>query len=124
MKQSSFLVALFLLSSAAVTAADAAKFEATTLQGTSKNNPALFQIDVATGKVWSAWGATGTTLIPVQDAAALPAGDYHLYVSSNPQADGTNIWMVNRVDSNTGRIWVVTGGGTAPLAWVEVVQPK
>jgi hypothetical protein len=126
MKRSSLLFSIVLFSAFAASSAQAAeKFEAVTLEGTPKSNPALFEINVATGKVMSVWSSSATAQIPVQDSAALPAGEYHLFVSINAAADGSNyIWMVNRMDANSGRVWSLTGGGTAPLTWTEVVPPK
>ena len=60
----------------------------------------------------------------VTDSAALPAGEYHLYPSSTANIDGSITWTLNRMDVATGRSWVATGGGNAPLVWNEIVNPK
>jgi hypothetical protein len=102
----------------------AAKFEGISLPGTSKTNSGFFQIEVATGKVQSVWGNGTTNFTAIAETAPLPAGDYHLYVLPNPQPDGSSYWMINRMDSNTGRTWSLTGGGDAPYAWTAVLPPK
>jgi hypothetical protein len=125
MKRSSLLIALLLLSSAAAGAANAAaKFEAVSIPGTATAASGFFQINVATGQVSSVWGNGTTTLTPVKETAPLPAGDYHLYVVPNPQADGNCYWMLNRMDSNSGRVWSLAGGGNAGYNWTDVAAPK
>jgi hypothetical protein len=84
----------------------------------------LFRIEIATGKVVQVWGAGTPNYGPTTDNAPLPAGDYHLYVASNPQSDGTVPWSMARIDLNTGRTWTLTGGGNAPFVWVETLPPK
>ncbi len=120
MKTASFISALFLLSSGLACAAEAAaKYEAVTIAGSPNVNAALFRIEVATGKVVQVWGGAAA-YGPTTDSAPLPPGDYHLYVSSNPQPDGTVPWSMSRIESNSGRTWSLTGGGSAPYVWVEV----
>ena len=124
MKGSSLLVALLLLSSAAGTANAAAKFEGVSIPGTATAASGFFQINVATGQVGSVWGNTTATLTPVKEPAPLPAGEYHLYVVPNPQADGNVYWMVNRMEVNSGRLWSLAGGGAPGYVWTDVVPPK
>jgi hypothetical protein len=125
MKRSSLFVVLLLFSSAVVGAANAAaKFEGVSIPGTSTINSGFFQINVATGEVSSVWGSTTTTFTVVKEAAPLPAGEYHLYVVSNPQADGNNYWLLTRMDANTGHVWSLIGGGGAPYSWTAVLPPK
>jgi hypothetical protein len=124
-KRYSILIAAMLVSSAILSAAQAAaKFEGISLPGTSKSNSGFFQIEVATGKVLTVWGNTNANFTAIQDAAPLPPGDYHLYVQPNPQPDGSSYWMINRMDGNTGRTWSLAGGGDAPYSWTAVAPPK
>jgi hypothetical protein len=101
----------------------AAKFEGATVPGTAKSNAAFFRIEVATGKVVQVWGS-GTQFAPVVDSGPIPAGDYHLYPTSTPAIDGSVVWTMERMDSNSGRSWVATGGGNVPLTWNEITNPK
>jgi hypothetical protein len=115
-------ILILILASGAAQAAD--KYEGVAIQGTSKDLPSFFQINVTTGGTTSVWGNTSTGQFSVQDKAPLPSGSYHLFASFDPAADGTMTWMVNRLDGNSGRIWVLTGGGSTPLAWMEVLPTK
>ena len=125
MNRSSIFVALFLFSSAALGTANAAtKFEGVSIPGTSTVASGFFQINVATGEVSSVWGSTTTTFTVVKEAAPLPAGEYHLYVLPNPQADGNDYWMLTRMDANTGHAWSLVGGGNTPYSWTAVLPPK
>jgi hypothetical protein len=125
MTRSSLCVALFLFSSVAVGTANAAtKFEGVSIPGTSTVTSGFFQINVATGEVSSVWGSTTTTFTVVKEAAPLPAGEYHLYVAPNPQADGNNYWMLTRLDANTGHVWSLIGGGGTAYSWTAVLPPK
>ena len=75
MKQTSFITALFLLSSGLASVAEAApKYEAVTIAGSPKVAAALFRIEIATGKVVQIWGSA-TTFGPTTDSAPLPPGD-------------------------------------------------
>jgi hypothetical protein len=125
MKRSFLFVALVLISTAVVGAANAAaKFEGVSIGGTQTVTSGFFQINVTTGQVSVLWSNANTTLTPVKDAAPLPAGEYHLYVAPNPQADGNTYWMLNRMDANTGHLWSLSGGGNTPLSWSDVVPAK
>ena len=125
MRRSSLIVAFFLFSCAAVgTATAATKFEAVSIPGTSTTASGFFEINVATGEVSSVWGSTSTTLTAVKEAAPLPAGDYHLYIVPNPQTDGNDYWMLNRMDANTGHVWSLIGGGSTPYSWTTVLPAK
>ena len=98
----------------------AAKFEAIALPNSAKVNAALFRIEVATGAVVSVWGNGSTQFFPSADKTPLPAGEYHLYSIVNSQADGTVYWSIYRMESNSGRMWNLVGGGDQPYVWVEV----
>jgi hypothetical protein len=125
MNRSSLFIALLLFSFAAIGTANAVtKFEGVSIPGTSTAVSGFFQINVTTGEVSSVWGSNTTTFAVVKEATPLPAGEYHLYVVPNPQADGNCYWMLTRMDANTGHVWSLTGGGTAPYAWTVVLPPK
>jgi hypothetical protein len=125
MKKASLLIALTLLSITSVeTASAAAKFEGASIPGTSKANSGFFRINVATGQVEAVWGNTTATFTAIKDTAPVPAGEYHLYVAPDPQADGNCYWMLNRMDANTGHVWSLAGGGDAPYSWTDVQPPK
>jgi len=49
----------------------------------------------------------------------LPPGEYHLYSTTNPQADGSVFWSIYRLEANSGRVWNLVGGGDQPYVWVE-----
>lgn len=120
MKHVVFALSLSLISFVLVsTAGAAAKFEVVTLPSSAKANAALFRIEVATGKVVSLWGNGNTQFIPSADKAPIPPGEYHLYDSVDPQADGTVYWSLYRMESNSGRVWNLVGGGDQPYVWVE-----
>jgi hypothetical protein len=106
------------------TAEAAAKFESAAVPGSPKMNPAFFRIEVATGRVVTVWGAGSTPFLTTAEPAPLPAGDYHLTATNAEQPDGTVYWELVRMESGSGRTWTLTGGGTAPFAWVEVAEPK
>jgi hypothetical protein len=125
MKKLACFAASVLLSSISASAAYAAdKFEAVTVPGSEKNNAAFFRIEVATGKVVSDWGAGNQTFATTTDTTPLPPGEYHLYVSTNPQVDGVTTWNMDRMEANTGHVWSLTGGGSTPYFWVAVPEPK
>jgi len=117
-----FVLALFVLPFTG--AAEAARFEAATLPGSPKMNPAFFRIEIATGRVVTVWGAGTASLMTTAEPAPLPAGEYHLYASNDIQPDGTVFWELVRMEAGSGRTWTLTGGGTAPFAWVEAAEPK
>lgn len=121
MKKLALIAALSLLAIGGAQAA--AKYEGATVPGTAKSNAAFFRIEVATGKVVQVWGS-GTQFAPVVDSAPLPAGDYHLYPTSTPAIDGSVVWTMERMDSNTGRSWLATGGGNTPLSWTPITEAK
>ena len=81
----------------------------------------IFRINVATGQVVSAWGNPKTYEV-ITEATALPAGQYHLKVSETLDQKGN--WYLIRFDSQSGRFWLATGGGTAPYVWKESVAPQ
>jgi len=84
----------------------------------------FFRVNVSSGQVVSAYGAPANYTV-ISDAGPLPAGDYHLYPVSQPMTpDGKIWWSLARMDGKTGRIWVLTGGGSSPFAWVEAAPPK
>jgi hypothetical protein len=125
MKPAAFAIAFFLLSSGLVSSAAAAtKFEVATIPGDSKVSAAMFRIEIATGKVVNIWSSNVSTYSVISDAAPLPPGEYHLYASTAPQADGSVPWYMYRVEVNSGRSWALTGGGSTPFVWVEVQEPK
>lgn len=74
--------------------------------------PGVFRIAVATGQVIN----IGTQLEPTVDAAPLPSGDYHLFVTETP--DQKIYWMY-RMDSQSGRVWFLSNN-----TWTEVIAPK
>jgi hypothetical protein len=121
MKKLALIAALSLIAMGSAQAA--AKYEGATVPGTAKSNAAFFRIEVATGKVVQAWGS-GTVFAPVVDSAPIPAGDYHLYPAATPAIDGSVVWTMERMDSNSGRSWLATGGGNVPLTWSEIASPK
>ena len=125
MKYASIALILSLLSAGTVSTASAAqKFEGVMLPSAAKSNAAFFRIEVATGKVVSVWGyGTGQFLATI-DKAPLPAGEYHIFVISNPQPDGSVYWALDRLEANRGRTWNLSGGGTDPMVWVDVAEPK
>ncbi len=100
-----------------------AKFEGAVVPSTPQFSAGFFRIEVATGQTWQAWGAA-TQFSPVVDSAPLPPGDYHLYSKTATFPDGKQNWMMERMDSVTGRAWVALGGGNVPLVWNEVLVPK
>jgi hypothetical protein len=118
-----FILALFVLPFTGAAQA-AAKFEAVTLPGSPKMNPAFFRIEIATGRVVSVWSAGTTAFMAAADPAPLPSGEYHLYASNEIQPDGTVFWELVRMEAGSGRTWTLTGGGAAPFTWVEVAEPK
>lgn len=121
MSRTCFVTGFCLLASLALapSAFAAAKFEAIALPNSAKASAALFRIEVATGMVVSVWGNGSTQFFPSADKAPLPAGDYHLYSIVNPQADGAVYWSLYRMESNSGRMWNLVGGGDQPYVWVE-----
>jgi hypothetical protein len=112
------------LASASPAAAGPAPYEAVYVPGSSQVGAAFFRVTVATGQVVAAWGAPAN-YTPIPEAAALPAGDYHLYLADQPATpDGKVWWAVARMDSRSGRFWILVGGGNQPFAWVEAAAPK
>ncbi len=104
-------------------AASAAPFEAVYVPGTPQQALEFFRINVPTGEVAFGVGAAAK-YSPVADTAPLPQGDYHLYLATEPAtAAGVVYWGIVRMDSRTGRTWTLTGGGAAPLAWIEMTGP-
>ena len=60
-------ILILILASGAAQAAD--KYEGVAIQGTSKDLPSFFQINVTTGGTTSVWGNTSTGQFSVQDKA-------------------------------------------------------
>ncbi len=116
------LAAAALTFAGAEAARAAGAFEVVTVPpATGDASSGLFRINVATGQVVTVWGST-KTYSPTVDAAPLPAGDYHLYLSET--LDGKGVWNMDRVDSQSGRIWSLSGGGGAPYVWTEITAPQ
>jgi hypothetical protein len=96
-------------------------YEITALPSASTpGGPTWFRVKVATGQVATYY--SGTKFVPVSEPASLPAGDYHLHLVLT--LDGKGNWWLMRMDSQSGRVWQLSGGGaTAPLAWTEIATP-
>lgn len=124
MNRLAFVFAASLLFMAGVGGANAATFEGTYLRGSATGGFEFFRIDVATGQVLTVNGGAAT-ITPIPDATALPAGDYHLYLASDP-ANAQNVvsWGLMRLDSKSGRVWSLLGGGATPFTWIEAIAPK
>jgi hypothetical protein len=124
MNRLAFVFAVSLLVVAGVGAANAAMFEGSYLRGSANGGFQFFRVDVATGQVFVIpTGANAMT--PVVDATALPSGDYHLYLASDqPTAQNVVPWGLMRMDSKSGRVWSLLGGGPTPFSWVEAAAPK
>lgn len=125
MKAQVFAIAAGLLALAAPIAAaagPAARYESTVLAGTPQVGVTFFKIEVATGRVWMGQGL-GPLALSV-DKAPIPAGDYHLSLTSLLQTDGKQYWNLYRFESQSGRVWIAGGGGTEPLSWTEVMSAK
>jgi hypothetical protein len=117
------LMSLALAGAAAAATAPAARYEILVLPGTPATAAGSFRINTSTGEVDQAWGAT-IQYAAMPDSPALPAGDYHLQGPAWVDPTGKVSWCLYRIDQASGRVWVATGGGTAPLIWNEIAAPK
>jgi hypothetical protein len=81
--------------------------------------PTFFRINVASGQVVY---QSGTQFVVTPDSAALPAGNYHLYRTESLDRKGA--WYMDRMDSESGRTWSLSGGGSSPFVWTEITEPK
>ncbi len=105
-----------------ITSPGPSAYEVVVIPGSPSVNAGYFRVTVASGQVVDGWGSA-TQLAAIPDTP-IPAGRYHLYGYSQPAAaDGSVNWGLIRVDLNSGRMWVVTGGGNVPLTWQEMAQP-
>jgi hypothetical protein len=86
---------------------------------TTANLPTFFRINVASGQVVS---QSGLQFVVTTDSAALPAGNYHLYRTESLDRKGA--WDMDRMDSQSGRAWSLSGGGGSPFVWSEIAEPK
>lgn len=104
-------------------AAPGQPFEFTIIGGSSSVSGTVFKIDVATGKTWShCCDAANQIYTAVAEAAPLPPGDYHIQSWTWFDASGHLNWEVYRFDAKTGHTWAGSGGGSAPLAWLDINQ--
>jgi hypothetical protein len=111
-------VGLSLVIAGAQTAHAADAFEVVTVSAATPEAPrALFRINVASGQVVTSWGNSKTYALTT-DPVALPEGDYHLRLSMVLDQKGG--WNLDRFDAKTGRLWSLSGGGSAPFTWNEI----
>jgi hypothetical protein len=103
--------------------AAAATYEMTVVPGTPASNAGTFRVNTTTGEVDQAWGAA-TQFSALPESAPLPAGAYHIQAPTWIDSAGKVSWCLYRIDQASGRIWYATGGGAAPLTWVEITAPK
>ncbi len=83
------------------------------------SSPVFFRINVASGQVvWQ----SGSQYVLIVDSKPPPAGNYHLYRTESLDKKGS--WNVDRVDSESGRTWSLSGGGATPFGWQEIAEPK
>ena len=105
---------------AGASSALAGAYEVVVTPGSSAFSASEFRVTVATGPTAVGAGSTATYAV-IAEPVALPPGDYHLVTASQPQMpDGRVIWSVTRYDAKSGRMWNMTGCGTAPCVWVEM----
>ncbi len=110
-------------SAASAPAAPPPHYETTVVHGTTVNAVGFFRINTGTGATVNAWGG-GTQFATVVDNTPVPAGDYHLTETDSIGLDSKVIWWMYRYDAVSGRSWVASGGGNAPLVWNEIQPPK
>jgi hypothetical protein len=111
---------LLVLASPAVFAASTYEISAIPSASLAAGFPTWFRVNVATGQVMSYY--SGTKFTPVNEPVPPPPGEYHLHLSLT--LDGKGTWWVMRMDSRSGRVWQLAGGGNnAPLAWTEITAP-
>jgi len=111
------------LAGAAIAAPAATHYEILVMPGTPATSAGAFRINTGTGQVEQAWGST-FQFAAMPDSPTLPAGDYHLQGPTWVDPTGKVSWCLYRIDQTSGRVWVATGGGTAPLVWNEITASK
>jgi len=111
------------LAGAGGTLAAPARYEGVVIPATSVQNTGFFRVNVATGQVW-VWWAGSTQFAAVVDTPPPPPGEYHIFPGVWTAPDAKVSWSLNRLDALSGRTWVATGGGAAPLVWTELTPPK
>jgi hypothetical protein len=97
-------------------------WQATSIPGTGSTAAGVLRVNVTTGATWIYTGA-GTTFFQIPDLS-IPAGEYHLQLWSQPSINGSGfVWGAMRFDKVSGRVWLITGGGST-WNWQEITNPK
>lgn len=85
----------------------------------------VFRCQHSTGAVWYRSSGDYGKFILVQEATALPRGDYRCLVVVAPPLNGQpNGWNFYRWDARSGQTWALNSGTTTAWTWIELTAAK